>query len=153
MSDSWDPMEYSPSGSSLHGMLQVIILEWLTISFSSGSSLPRDWASIFCIGRRVLYHWATREALTQKLTLCLSSCMFYSTVYWLFCWTDRHLLVRTPTIFIWRIKRQKIQFNLTPAPLLKPWWLEKLDSTPPYFPLLTATHPVIVRVGSWPWCT
>ena len=70
-------MEYNPSGSSLHGMLQVIILERITISSSRGSSLGRDWASIFCIGRLVLYHWATREVLTQKLTLCFLHALLY----------------------------------------------------------------------------
>ena len=38
-------------------------LEWIAISFSRGSSQPRDWIHVFHIGRWVLYHWATREAL------------------------------------------------------------------------------------------
>ena len=38
-----DPMEYSPPGSSVHGILQARILEWVAISFSKGSSQPRDW--------------------------------------------------------------------------------------------------------------
>ena len=37
-----DPMDGSPSGSSVHGILQVRILEWVAISFSRGSSRPRD---------------------------------------------------------------------------------------------------------------
>ena len=36
------PMDCSPSGSSLHGILQAIILEWVAISFSRGSSQARD---------------------------------------------------------------------------------------------------------------
>ena len=46
------------------GILQAI-LEWVAMSFSRGSSQPRDWtyvSYISCTGRRVLYHWATREA-------------------------------------------------------------------------------------------
>jgi len=35
-------MDYSPPGSSVHGVLQARILEWVTIPFSRGSSLPRD---------------------------------------------------------------------------------------------------------------
>ena len=54
-----DPMDYSPPGSSVHGILQARILEWVAISFSRGSSRPRDRifiSCVSCIGRRVLYH-------------------------------------------------------------------------------------------------
>ena len=37
-----DPMDCSPEGSSVHGVLQARILEWVAISFSRGSSRPRD---------------------------------------------------------------------------------------------------------------
>ena len=42
-----DPMDCSPPGSSVHGILQARILEWVVISFSRGSSQPRDqtWVS------------------------------------------------------------------------------------------------------------
>ena len=49
--------------SSDPGISQARILEWVVISFSRGSSQPRDQTFISCIGRRILYHWATREAL------------------------------------------------------------------------------------------
>ena len=55
-----DPMDCSPPGSSVHGISQARILEWVAISLSRGSSQPRDWT---CIGRQILYHWAIREAL------------------------------------------------------------------------------------------
>ena len=58
-----DPMDYSLPGSSVHGILQARILDWGAISFSRGSSWIRDGTSVFCIGRWVIYHWATREAL------------------------------------------------------------------------------------------
>ena len=57
----WDPMDYSPKGSSVRGISQARILESVSISFSRGSSQPRDWIPISCIGRQILYHWATRE--------------------------------------------------------------------------------------------
>ena len=43
----WDPMDFSPPGSSIHGILQARILEWVPISFSRGFSQPRDrtWVS------------------------------------------------------------------------------------------------------------
>ena len=38
-----DPMDYSLPGSSIHGIFQARILEWVAISFSRRSSWPRDW--------------------------------------------------------------------------------------------------------------
>ena len=42
------PMEHSPQGSSVHGIFQARILEWVPISSSRGSSQPRDWNCISC---------------------------------------------------------------------------------------------------------
>ena len=61
-----DPMDYSPPGFSVHGILPARTLEWVAISFSMGSSWSRDWNHIFCIGRQIFYHWATREASHLK---------------------------------------------------------------------------------------
>ena len=47
-------------------ILQAIILEWVAISSSRGSSPPRDWTCVSCIGRLILYHWATWESLRTK---------------------------------------------------------------------------------------
>ena len=44
------------------GIFQARILEWVAISYFRGSSQHRDWTCISCIGRRILYHWATWEA-------------------------------------------------------------------------------------------
>ena len=41
-----DPMDYSLPGSSVHGIFQAIVLEWIAISFSKESSQPRDWTQI-----------------------------------------------------------------------------------------------------------
>ena len=52
-------MNYSLPDSSVHGILQARILEWVAISFSRGSSQLRDWTHISCvscIGRQILYH-------------------------------------------------------------------------------------------------
>ena len=43
-----DPVDYSPPGSSVHWILQARILEWVAISSSRGSSLPRDWTCMQC---------------------------------------------------------------------------------------------------------
>ena len=62
-----DPMDCSSPGSSVHGILQARILEWVAISSSRGSSRLRDQIHISCIGRRVLYHWATWEACSPMI--------------------------------------------------------------------------------------
>ena len=66
-----DPRDYSPPGSSVQGISQAIILEWVAISFSRGSSWPRDWTQVGCIGRWILHHWATREAQSYGLHVCV----------------------------------------------------------------------------------
>ena len=55
------PTICSPPGSSVHGISQARMLEWVVISFSRGSFQPRNWTYVYCIGRGILYHWATRE--------------------------------------------------------------------------------------------
>ena len=47
-------MDCSPPGSSVHGISQARILEWVAISFSRGSSRPRDGTYVSCIGRQML---------------------------------------------------------------------------------------------------
>ena len=49
-----NPMNYSLPGSSVHGISQARILEWVAILFSRGSSQPKDWTCISCTGRRFL---------------------------------------------------------------------------------------------------
>ena len=44
-----NPMDCSPPGSSVHGIFQASILEWVAISFSKGSSWPRDQTCISCV--------------------------------------------------------------------------------------------------------
>ena len=55
-------MDNSPSGSSVHGILQARILEWVAISFSRGSSRPTDRTWVFWIAGGVFTFWATGEA-------------------------------------------------------------------------------------------
>ena len=53
------PMDCGPPGSSVHGVLQARILEWVVISFSRGSSQPRDQtlsSYVSCTDRCALYH-------------------------------------------------------------------------------------------------
>ena len=57
-----NPMDCSLPGSSLHGILQARGLEWVAISFSRGSSRPRDRTQVSRIPGRCFNLWATREA-------------------------------------------------------------------------------------------
>ena len=57
-----DPMDCSPPGSCVHGILQARIPEWVAISFSRGSSRPRDRTQDSCITGRCFNLWATRES-------------------------------------------------------------------------------------------
>ena len=56
-----DPVVCSLPGSSVHGILQARILEWVAISFSRGSSRPRDRTRVSHIAGRHFNLWATRE--------------------------------------------------------------------------------------------
>ena len=60
-----DPMDCSLPDSSVHGISQARILEWVAISFSRGSSRPRDWTPVSCIIGRYSYHYIARETLNE----------------------------------------------------------------------------------------
>ena len=57
-----DLMDCSLPDSSVHGIFQERILEWFAISFSRGTSWPRDRSQVSCIVGRCFTIWATREA-------------------------------------------------------------------------------------------
>ena len=62
-----DPTDCSLLGSSLHGILQARILEWIAISFSRGSSQLRDRTQVSCTAGTHFNLWATREILPFKI--------------------------------------------------------------------------------------
>ena len=55
-------MDYSPSGSSVHGIFQARILEWVAIPFSRGSFRPRNWIPVSRTAGRFFTIWATQKA-------------------------------------------------------------------------------------------
>ena len=69
------PWTIAPPGSSVHGISQAIILDWVVISFPRGSPWPRDGTRVSCTARRILYHCAT-----GKHTLIYSSVQLLSRV-------------------------------------------------------------------------
>ena len=71
-----DPMDCCPPGSSVHGILQARILEWVAIPFSRGSSQPRDWTWVSCIADRFFTISTTREAIyTSSKVKVAQSCL------------------------------------------------------------------------------
>ena len=79
-----DPMNCSPPGSSVHGILQARILEWIAMPFSRASSRPRDRTQVSCIAGRFFTIWTTREASIGK-QMCvypLSGVCFESIFSW-----------------------------------------------------------------------
>ena len=84
-------MDCSLPGSSVHGILQARILEWVAISFSRGSSRPRNQTWVSCIGVRFFTDWTTREVpwgailfIQVKILLRFQS-IFMSIVYACMC--------------------------------------------------------------------
>ena len=61
-------MYCSPPGSSVRGILQAGILEWVAMPSSRGSSQPRYWTWVSCIAGRFFTIWPTRKALNIKNT-------------------------------------------------------------------------------------
>ena len=61
-----DPVDCNLPGSSIHGILQARILEWVAIYFSRESSWPRDWTWVSHLAGRCFNLWATREARLTK---------------------------------------------------------------------------------------
>ena len=55
-----DPMDCNLPGSSIHEIFQARVLEWVAISFSRGSSQPRDQSRVSCIAGKLFTIWATR---------------------------------------------------------------------------------------------
>ena len=62
-----DPMDYSLPGSSVYGIFQARVLEWVAISLSRGSSQPRDQTRVTCTAGRCFTVWATRETTLPPL--------------------------------------------------------------------------------------
>ena len=59
----FNPVFYSPPGSSAHGLLQASILKWVVMPFSRGSSQTLDRTQVSCTAGRLFTFWATKEAL------------------------------------------------------------------------------------------
>ena len=75
-----NPMNCSPLGSSVHRILQAIILEWIVIPFSRGSSQPRDQTQVSFIAGRFFTVWATMVGIYKLdlINMFLNSLLYIS---------------------------------------------------------------------------
>ena len=78
----YDPMDCSPPGSSVHGIFQARVLEWVAIAFSRASSRPRDWTRVSPIVGRRFTVWATREAQSRSCCLIRTHLLFCCFCLW-----------------------------------------------------------------------
>ena len=76
-----DPINCSLPGSSVHGMLQARILEWITIPFSKASSQPRNLTYVSCIAGGFCTHRATWEANTYTHTHIYNNCIHIIAIF------------------------------------------------------------------------
>ena len=77
-----DPMDCSLQGSSVHGIFQARVPEWGAISFSRGSSRPRDRTQVSRIAGRHFTIWATRE-VPRIWNMHVQICRFVLTSKWI----------------------------------------------------------------------
>ena len=80
-------MDCSPPGSSVLGILQARILEWVIIPFSRGSSRPRERNQVFCTTDRLFTSWSTEKAHTtsQSLLKFISTELLMLSNHLIFC--------------------------------------------------------------------
>ena len=70
----YDPMDCNPPASTVRGIFQARILEWVAIFSSRGSSQLRDQTRISCVTRQIVYHCATLAQFTPHLPGTLYGC-------------------------------------------------------------------------------
>ena len=64
----WDPVTCSLPGSSVRGILQARILEWISIPFSRGYFWPKDWTQVSCTVGRFFTIWTTGKICSSTLS-------------------------------------------------------------------------------------
>ena len=86
------PMDCSSPGSSVHGIFQARVLEWIAIPFSRVSSWPRDRIQVSHIAGRFFTVWPPKKPkLHIYLTLVIYSCKFFRVFIWT-SWTQKPIL-------------------------------------------------------------
>ena len=115
-----DPMNCSLPSSSVHGILQARILQWVAILFSRGSSWSRDQTQVSSTASRFFTIWATGEALTTwtfvgKVMSLL--CNSWSRFVIAFLPRNKHFLISRLCLFMTAFLWQKAKTNSRAS-----WW-------------------------------
>ena len=101
------PMDCSLLGSSLHGIFQARILEWIATSYSRGSSQPRDWTRVSCISctcRWILHHQGTSEVQEKWSKPCFSGFFLAALCFWKQGWKGISL-----SRILWPVQKRKMR--------------------------------------------
>ena len=98
-----DPMDCSRPVSSVYGILQAGLLEWVPISFSKESSQPGDWTQVSHIAGRFFTIWATTEAPYLDWPLSNFSLTIHSLSWWGTC-VSNHIKLDTVFFFLFFFK-------------------------------------------------
>ena len=113
-----DPMECNPPASSVRGILQARILEWVSISFSRGSSRPRDLTQVSCIAGR--FFTTELSGKPSKQFICLTNI------------SDQRLIVAISFLaHVWGLELKKPRNDQWHLPVMK---------TAPRAQILTCSH-------------
>ena len=145
-----NPMDCSPPGSSVHGILQARIMEWGAMPSSRGSSWPRDWTHVSYIIGRFFTIWATKKALyilvgISNEMLCsqcslsvlyhfaLSYSVMFTLTPWLSCSPPGFFTIKSLFVPLWRYFKTIIHSSSKFLPLMSShgcfwpvlllWWL------------------------------
>ena len=138
-----NPTDFSRPGSSVHGILQARVLEWVAIPFSRGSFQPRDWTWVPCIAGGFLNVWTTRETHGCLCVLSHTQTHSYSILPWeceqsytTHKWTD--VDVSSRTLFTKTGHRLDLAHNLgLPTPAL---YYGEGNGTPLQYSCLEKSH-------------
>ena len=98
-----DPMNCSPPVSPVPGISQARILQWVAIFFSFPGHFC-DRTHVSCIGRQILYQWATREVTakfmgTMKLGVLYNNCFYQMNDDWMMMTDQEDLCEKSPQTF------------------------------------------------------
>ena len=138
-----DPMDCSLPGSSSMEFPRQEHWEWIAISSSRGSSQPRDRIHVSCVsctGRRILYHWATREA---HIYPCVYHMILKSSVYLMYlknCFMASRIVLQVG-FSKKQILRQTSFFSFVVAQSLSRVWLFGIPWTAAHQASLSFTIP------------
>ena len=111
-----DPMDCGLPGSSVHGIFQARVLEWVAISFSRGSSWPRDWTQVSCIVGKCLYSQANSFIYLGNILPNQNEALLIENVTMMLTWlislmSDRSK-VKVGIPLVWRLKERWLFFTI-----------------------------------------